>query len=159
MSGASSLDVVIKIFKCCLLVLLQSPVLADEVAVPSDLKLEQPTADVPAPCAVFFSPGGWGEGKWDDMRPGKLWIEKINPDCSAQVVYSYGSWPGRGDPPGYFRVFDGRIADATRTIQFKINQVPVTVVYKLHDDSGLKGVWKIEGRNSTSTIRLKRVSS
>ena len=132
---------------------------AAELPVPSDMGLEQPSPDVPAQCAAFFSPGGWGEGKWDDMRPGGLWIEKINPDCSAQVVYSYGSWPGRGDAPGYFRILDGKIVDSVLTIQFKVNQSPVTVTYRLHDETELRGFWQMGGRKAASSIRLKRLPS
>ncbi|MBS3910743.1 MAG: hypothetical protein KGZ70_02720 [Hydrogenophaga sp.] len=81
------------------------------------------------------------------------------PDGSALVVYSQDSWSARGDARGYFRVFDGCAADAALIIQFKINQVPVTVMDTLHDDSALRGVWKMAGRHLTSTISLKRVSS
>ncbi len=64
---------------------------ANDAPVPGDLVLIPPTSDVPEECARFFSDDGWGRAVWDSGRAGRLYVEKIEPDCTAQVIYSFGS--------------------------------------------------------------------
>lgn len=58
---------------------------------PDDIKITPPASDVPASCAAY-------SGKWaaTDSYGRKLefWVEKIDRDCIATVVYCWGPSPG-----------------------------------------------------------------
>ena len=64
-------------------------VFAQAAPVPSDLKMIKPCDDVLVACAQFFQPEGWGGGAWGQNYIAKrICLEKVNTDCTAQMVYS-----------------------------------------------------------------------
>jgi hypothetical protein len=64
-------------------------VFAQAAPVPSDFKMVKPGEDVPVACAQFFQPDGRGAGAWGQSYiANRVWVEKVNPDCTAQMAYS-----------------------------------------------------------------------
>lgn len=63
---------------------------AEEVPLPSDLKIVPPDPSVPPELAKFS--GKWGEGKdrWDGQLAHILVVEQVD-SKGAQVVYAYGT--------------------------------------------------------------------
>lgn len=128
-----------------------------DVERPADLKLVPPSADVPEPCATFFSATGWGKAKWDSGRSGELWVETISPDCTAQVVYVFG--PLGKNPGGHARVsgarIEGRFLAFVLTLEHQGREVVADVRYeagKAHSDGRplLFGSWR--GRSGGQTF-------
>ena len=59
---------------------------------PADVKIEcSGAADLSATQAAFC--GIWGEGKWDNVLPHCLAVEKIKPSGAARIVYTWGKAP------------------------------------------------------------------
>lgn len=113
-----------------------------EVARPSNLKVAGVEAGTPPECAAFFHQEGW-EGLWDNQRPHELWIESVRPDCTAQVVYSFGARPGKNDIPGYFRIKNAEIKGDTMSFNLPSSTAKVSVKYTLTGDK-LSGTWQSE---------------
>ena len=93
---------------------------AGDAPVPDDLVLVAPSPDVPEECARFFSESGWGRATWDSGRAGRLYVEKIEPDCTAQVIYSFGSY-SETKPGGYARIKGAKITGDLLTFLLEIN--------------------------------------
>lgn len=112
------------------------------VLVPSDLRVEKPEADVPANCARFFNEAGWGQGRWNGVLETQFWVEKINPDCTANVVYAWGDAPTWSTARGFERVV-ARIAEDR--LQFNLinrREQVITVTFTLIEGgNSVAGVW------------------
>ena len=79
-------------------------VFAQAALVPSDLKMVKPSDDVAVACAQFFQPEGWGAGAWgQNSIANRICLEKVNPDCTAQMVYSWGTSADGMIVEGYVR--------------------------------------------------------
>ncbi len=78
-----------------------------QLALPDDLALIQPAADVPAEAAAFA--GAWGDGAWDGSFPHALVVERIEADGSAQIVLAGGAGDQPALEPGWRR-WPARIA-------------------------------------------------
>jgi hypothetical protein len=68
------------------------------VPAPSDVKIVKPAPGLPPRLAAFS--GTW-EGKWDDVLPSRLTVERID-RSSAQAIYAYGTSQGI-KVPGFVR--------------------------------------------------------
>ena len=71
-------------------VLAGAPALAADVALPGDVKVVEPSADVPDAIRRFH--GTW-EGQWDGKLDHMLIVEKVAAEGSATVVYAWGDYP------------------------------------------------------------------
>ena len=129
---------------------------AGDVPRPRDISLTPPSADVPADCSVFFDAGGWGKGKWDKRRPGELWVERVRPDCTADVIFGWGDAPGSSRKGGFVRVSDAQILGGR--LRFHVSEPSTAeVVYDLIDDgASLQGVYKATGGEENAYIKLYR---
>ncbi len=58
------------------------------VKLPADLRVLPPAVDTPARCGQFS--GGWGGGRWAEVRSVEVWVETVNSDCSMRIVYALG---------------------------------------------------------------------
>jgi hypothetical protein len=87
------------------------PAAASEVGRPDQFNLKAPEASVPAPCAKFA--GGWGNATWDNGRATELWVEQIDANCKAVVVYGWGPYQrSRTSAVAGFRRLDAQVTDA-----------------------------------------------
>ena len=119
---------------------------AQEVPRSTDVRVQEPSADVPISCRAFS--GGWGNGKWSDGRTGELWVEKINSDCTAEVVYGWGPLPSsRSHPNGGFRRVKATITKDQ--LDLSLPEFSATVSYVLNGEQ-LRAVWQGVGGNRYS---------
>lgn len=126
-----------------------------EFSVPSDLNVQKPDASVPQECARFFEEKGWGQGSWGNYLPHQLWVEKVNSDCTAQVVYMWGRSSNGNVPPGYTRT-TGTIQGSTLSLSLRET---TKATYTIENgDSELHGVYVRKEYNNevTSKTILKR---
>ena len=122
------------------------------VMVPSDLRVEKPAADVPVNCARFFSESGWGQGRWNGVLETQFWIEKINPDCTANVVYAWGNAPAWGTTRGFVRTV-GRITDNTIRFSFGYSNPLVIVTFTMNEEgSSIGGIWSRGSQSARVTL-------
>lgn len=132
---------------------------AQTFLLPSDIKTEKPSAEVPAPCARFFSETGWGQGNWGGVLPNQVWLERINPDCSVQVLYAWGNAPTWRIAAGYSRV-NGVIVDNQLSFVLSEGIPKVSVTYTMTEDGqSLRGIWKREGPNGSQTQRVQLIQA
>lgn len=125
-------------------------VAAPEVPLPNDLLIEKPVAEVPAACVRFYSETGWGQGKWNGTLPNQLWIEKINPDCSAQIVYAWGDSREMRVTAGYNR-FSAQIFG--NALRFAINERTFVSYVISEDGASLAGLWERGANRARITIK------
>ncbi len=71
------------------------------VALPNDIHIVHPQADVPLDLAAFS--GMWG-GSWSYPLPTILVVESVTTEGSPQAVVIYAWGVGGPSAPGYFRV-------------------------------------------------------
>lgn len=122
-----------------------------EVVRPNDLRVTKPTADVPHACANYS--GGWS-GQASDGRKLEFWVEKVNPDCSAQVVYVWGPLPGSvvvGEA-GFHRT-TGQIS--ANGLAWELQKYNARANYLLTSDGTIQGDFR-RGRNNYVTV-LSRI--
>lgn len=134
--------------------LIGASVFAKDVPLPKDLQIEKPVAEVPAACARFYSETGWGQGSWSGVLPNQVWIEKINPDCTAQIVYAWGNAPEWRTVAGYNRLSAQIYGN---TLRFALNE-SVFVSYVISEDgASLAGLWE-RGKNR-ARITIKKMDA
>jgi hypothetical protein len=64
---------------------------ADDIALPDEIHMVAPPADLPPAVATFA--GVWSGGAWDGILPHVLVVEHLASDGTATVVYAYGDAP------------------------------------------------------------------
>lgn len=135
--------------------------LADETYVPWSLHVSgivQPGPEVPEECAAFFSPTGWGEGKWYRGQATELWISRIYPDCSVDAYMLWGEY--KESKPGYVKGINARIEGNALTFLAKHNSYDAKVEYKMRRNGTLKASWqKLDDRSSYTSTTLIRFDS
>lgn len=114
---------------------------ADEVPLPSDLKIMAPDSSVPPELAKFS--GRWGEGKdkWDEQLAHILVVERVD-QKDAGIVYAYGTasqwWI---NTPGWIRL-RGEFTDKNELV--------------LKFRSGAVATYRFNGDKLESTYRSRR---
>jgi PQQ-dependent catabolism-associated CXXCW motif protein len=110
------------------------------VSLPKDVRLD-PKDDSPPACKGFQ--GAWS-GRWDGLRTVELWIEKIDRDCKAQVVYGRGGQSVNMEEPKYQRT-SGKVSGNEMRIQLDDGAV---IMLKQAADDRLSANWTREGRSA-----------
>ena len=78
---------------------------------PADVKIEcSDAADLSETQAAFC--GIWGEGRWDNVLPHCLAVEKIESSGAARIVYTWGKAP-------QWRIYDSGFTRAKAVIEGK----------------------------------------
>ena len=110
------------------------------ITLPKDVRLD-PKDDSPPACKGFQ--GAWS-GRWDGLRTVELWIEKIDRDCKAQVVYGRGGQSVNMEEPKYQRT-SGKVSGNEMRIQLDDGAV---IMLKQAADDRLSANWTREGRSA-----------
>jgi len=71
------------------------------IRLPADVAVRPAAPNVPANCAAFL--GAWGNGRWNGERSAEIWVESVEPDCSARAIYARGGLSLTGEPATYLR--------------------------------------------------------
>ncbi|HXH13387.1 MAG TPA: hypothetical protein VNP04_26880 [Alphaproteobacteria bacterium] len=68
-----------------------APWVSAQWALPSDVQIEPPGPEVPAPTGAFS--GVWAGGAWDGILPHILIVEEVSSTGEAAVISSWGDAP------------------------------------------------------------------
>lgn len=114
-----------------------------ELVLPKKIRLIPPSSTVPENCRAFA--GAWGNGRWDGHLAHEFWVINVNPDCSANVLYAWGSSTRSGIRAGYSRV-SAMIRD--KVLEARLSN-GAEVRYVLREDGHLDATY-LRGSNWSS---------
>ena len=114
-------------------------VLARGVALPKDVQLQPVVAETPAQCGAFQ--GAWS-GRWDGLRTVELWIERVDRDCGASVVYGRGGQSINAEPPQHQRA-RGKVTGGELRVALADGAV---IAARAVSQNRLAATWTREGR-------------
>jgi len=80
----------------------QEPAALNQIALPEHISVVVPDAGIPNEFAVFS--GAWSGDGWNGIIPTALVVEKIDPDGSAQAIFSWGDIAAEKRERGWLRV-------------------------------------------------------
>jgi rhodanese-related sulfurtransferase len=86
------------------------------IKLPANVAVRQAAPNVPANCAAFL--GAWGNGRWNGERSAEVWVESVEPDCSAKAIYARGGQGLSGEQATYLRG-DARISGDRLTLDWR----------------------------------------
>lgn len=117
------------------------------ISLPKDVRLDT-SDEAPAACKGFQ--GAWS-GRWDGLRTVELWIEKVDRDCKAQVVYGRGGQSVNMEQPKFQRG-SGTVGGNQMLVQLDDGAV---ITLKRTTDGRLSAVWTRERR--TAKCEMSRI--
>mgnify|MGYP001322088555 FL=1 len=116
---------------------------------PNDIKVIQPSSNVPSDIAKFS--GTWGNGMWAGKFCHTLIIENVIADGTADFVYSWGTYGAWNIFEGHSRG-KGKIADGKLMMTFQNGAIVVTYWF---EGEKLKGLYKRSRRTTKVTLVRK----
>lgn len=135
-------------------ILVDETELVRNVKLPKKIQVEHPLPNVPTACARFV--GGWS-GRWESTRSAhEVWVERVNPDCSATLIWAFDAVPLVGiSEPGYHRrvaqIRDGKL------MLIVTESRGTRAIYEIDKDGTLRGRYFRLGH--TYPLRLSRLES
>ena len=122
-----------------------TPVEPKPAAWPEQMKMEAPGPGVPAETAAFA--GRWA-GTWGSDVDTKLVVSSVSPQGLAEIIYLYGSLPGRWDAGRHDTT--GHIVGNVLTLDSTIDGSAIS--YTLQEDGALRAQHSLRGTNSFATL-------
>jgi dienelactone hydrolase len=121
------------------------------IPLPSDLRVDQPAADVPVSVSRFV--GAWANGAWDGVLPHVLVVETVDGTGRARVVYAVGDSAEANVTRGYRRITGQIVGDL---LTFDLREA-VSAAYHIDGDS-LRGTYTSSRRRYTVTLTRATVA-
>lgn len=116
------------------------------VSLPKEVRIDAVAADTPPSCSPFQ--GAWS-GRWDGLRTVELWIEKVDRNCGANVVYGRGGQSINVEPPKYTRA-KGTFTGGELRIALDDGAI---IRLRQRGDRQLEGAWTRDGRTVKAELR------
>ena len=116
------------------------------VGLPKEVRIDAVAADTPPTCSSFQ--GAWS-GRWGGVRTVELWIEKVDRNCSANVVYGRGGQSINAEAPKYMRA-KGTFTGGELRITFDDG---TNIRLRQRADKQLEGTLSREGRTAKAELR------
>jgi dienelactone hydrolase len=125
-------------------------VVSPAFSLPSDLSLRPPGSEVAKSLAAFA--GAWGPGLWGGSLPHALFVESVEQDGAASVVYATGQPSGGTRPPAWTRLA-GQISNGSLQLRLPSGAV---AIYRVMRDGTLQGRYTSSGV-APSYVELNRI--
>ena len=116
------------------------------VSLPKDVRIEAVAPDTPASCSSLQ--GAWS-GRWGGSRTVELWVERVNRDCSASMVYGRGGQSINAETPKYIR---GKGTFAGGELRMPLDDGAI-IRMRQRADKQMEAVWTRDGRTEKAELR------